>query len=108
MSTPSQMFAARLAAREVGRSCVMATSTVTRFDVRRARELVDGHAPGAPYMDLGEPSWFRDDNERRVFWFEHAVEIVTWARAHGFAHPAAAFRYGMPDGARAALWSWAD
>jgi hypothetical protein len=46
------------------------------------------------------------DAARRSFWLEHAVEIVSWARAHGFAHPAAAFRYGMPDAARAELFSW--
>ncbi len=78
------------------------------LDVRKARELIDGHVAGGPYHDLGEPSWFESDVERRAYWLEHATEIVAWARAHGFAHPAAAFRYGLPDAARAALWAWAD
>jgi hypothetical protein len=78
----------------------------TRLDLRKVRELIDGFAPGGPYRDLGEPSWFVTDAARRSFWLEHAVEIVSWARAHGFAHPAAAFRYGMPDAARAELFSW--
>lgn len=77
-------------------------------DVRKARELIDGYAPGAPYRDLGEPSWFETDAERRVYWIDHASAIVAWARAHGFAHPAAAFRYGLPEAAREALWAWAD
>jgi hypothetical protein len=78
----------------------------TRLDLRKVRELIDGFAPGGPYRDLGEPSWFATDAARRSFWLEHAVEIVSWARANGFAHPAAAFRYGLPDAARAELFSW--
>jgi len=79
-----------------------------RLDLRKARELIDGYAPDGPFRDLGEPSWFADDGCRRRFWLAHSVEIVAWARAHGFAHPAAAFRYGLPDAARAELWSWSD
>jgi hypothetical protein len=88
---------------------MMAVQTPTRhaLDVRKARELIDGHAPGAPYQDLGEPSWFATDRERRSYWAEHAVEIVSWARSHGFALPAAAFRYGLPEAAHTALWAWA-
>jgi hypothetical protein len=84
------------------------TLAATQLDVAKARELIDGYAPGGRYLDLGEPSWFPNDAERRDYWVEHAVEVVCWARAHGFAHPAAAFRYGLPDAARTALWSWAD
>jgi hypothetical protein len=76
------------------------------LDVRKARELIDGYAVGGPYLDLGEPSWFATDAERRTYWVEHAPAIVAWARANGFAHPAAAFRYGLPDAARTALWAW--
>ncbi len=75
------------------------------LDLRKARELIDGYAPDAPFENFGEPSWFRTDAERRRYWLEHAPAIVSWARAHGFAHPAAAFRYGLPDAARAALWA---
>jgi hypothetical protein len=78
----------------------------TRLDLRKVRELIDGYAPDGPYRDLGEPSWFATDAARRSFWLDHAVDIVSWARAHGFAHPGAAFRYGMPDAARAELFSW--
>lgn len=78
------------------------------LDLYKARELIDGHAPGGPYRDLGEPSWFPVDAARRAYWVEHAGEIVAWARAHGYAHPAAAFRYGLPDAARAELWAWSD
>jgi hypothetical protein len=77
-----------------------------RLDLRKARELIDGYAPGAPYRDLGEPSWFPSDSSRRSYWLEHAVEIVSWARAHGYAHPSAAFRYGLPEAARAELFAW--
>jgi hypothetical protein len=80
----------------------------TGLDLRKARELIDGHAPGGPFRDLGEPSWFVSDVERRGYWLEHAAEIVAWARAHGFAHPSAAFRYGMPGAAHAELWAWSD
>jgi hypothetical protein len=76
------------------------------LDLRKARELIDGYAPGGPYRDLGEPSWFASDSSRRSYWLAHAVEIVGWARAHGFAHPSAAFRYGLPDAAHAELWAW--
>jgi hypothetical protein len=80
----------------------------TRLDLHKARELIDGYAVGGPYRDLGEPSWFATDAARRAYWMEHAADIVAWARTHGFAHPAAAFRYGLPDAARAELWAWAD
>jgi hypothetical protein len=83
-------------------------SFAPQLDLRKVRELIDGHAPGAPFRNHGEPSWFRTDAERRAYWREHAAEVVAWARAHGFAHPAAAFRYGMPEAARAALFSWSD
>ena len=77
------------------------------LDVLKARELVDGFAPErAPYRDLGEPSWFPNDVERRRYWVDHASAIVTWAREHGFAHPRAAIRYGLTEPARAALWKW--
>jgi hypothetical protein len=76
------------------------------LDTGKTRELIDGYAMDAPFRDLGEPSWFATDRERRAYWTDHATEIVTWARAHGFAHPAAAFRYGLPDAARAELWAW--
>jgi hypothetical protein len=77
------------------------------LDVDKARELVDGYAPPeAPYRDLGEPSWFPTDADRRRYWVDHAPTVVTWAREHGFAHPRAAIRYGLADSARAALWEW--
>jgi len=78
------------------------------LDVRKARELIDGYAVGGSFSDLGEPSWFATDSERRRYWIEHAAEVVAWARTHGFAHPAAAFRYGLPDAARAAPWAWSS
>lgn len=78
------------------------------LDLRKARELIDGFAPDAPYFDLGEPSWFATDADRRSYWLDYAPAIVVWGRSHGFAHPAAAFRYGLPDDARTALWVWAD
>ncbi len=57
---------------------------------------MDGYAaPSAPYRDLGEPSWFGTEGERRRYWYEHATEVVHWAREHGFAHPRAAIRYGL-------------
>jgi hypothetical protein len=77
------------------------------LDVDKARELVDGYAPSAaPHRDLGEPSWFATDGERRRYWHEHATEVVRWAREHGFASPRAAIRYGLPDPARTAMWQW--
>ncbi len=79
------------------------------LDVGKARELIDGYAPAeAPFRDLGEPSWFATDSQRRASWVEHAPEIVAWAREHGFAHPRAAIRYGLPERARMALWAWAS
>jgi hypothetical protein len=76
------------------------------LDVRKARELVDGYgSPEAPYRDLGEPSWFATNSERRDYWFAHAAAIVAWARDHGFAQPRAALRYGLPIEARIALWT---
>ena len=77
------------------------------LDVRKARELVDGFAPPeAPFSYLGEPSWFRTESERRSYWLEHAPGIVGWAREHGFPHPKASIRYGLPSAARVALWDW--
>ncbi len=77
------------------------------FDVLKARELVDGFASEeAPFLDLGEPSWFPTDADRRRYWIDHAPEVVTWAREHGFAQPRAAIRYGRPESATAALWKW--
>lgn len=77
------------------------------LDVRKARELVDGYAPAeAPFVDLGEPSWFGSDFDRRSYWLEHAPGIVVWAREHGFPHPKASIRYGLPTQARVALWVW--
>lgn len=77
------------------------------LDVRKARELVDGFASSdAPFRDFGEPSWFASDASRRSYWIDHAPEVVTWAREHGFAQPRAAIRYGLPELARAALWKW--
>jgi hypothetical protein len=88
------------------------TWTIERLDildVDKARELVDGFAPAdAPYRDLGEPSWFASDRERRRFWDENAAAIVAWARDHSFASPSAALRYGLPDEARTALWDWSE
>ena len=47
----------------------------TTIDPDRARELVDGYAPpDAPYRDVGEPSWFATDAERRRYWIEHAAQ----------------------------------
>ena len=74
---------------------VIQTSVLERLDVRKARELVDGFAPGdVPYLDLGEPSWFTNDADRRDYWVQHAPEIVRWARVHGFANPRARFGTG--------------
>jgi hypothetical protein len=79
------------------------------LDLDLARELVDGYAPAdAPYRDLGEPSWFATDRDRRRYWIENAAAIVAWARGHGFASPKAALRYGLPDDARTALWNWSE
>ena len=79
------------------------------LDVRKARELVDGFAPReAPFAELGEPSWFRTDSERRSYWLSHAAGIVAWAREHGFPHPKASIRYGLPAPALVALWDWGD
>ncbi len=77
------------------------------LDPDKARELVDGYAPPeAPYWDLGEPSWFASDADRRRYWLEHSARIVAWGRGHGFANPRAAIRYGLPDAARRSLWFW--
>ncbi|HEY3724482.1 MAG TPA: hypothetical protein VGN59_14110 [Acidimicrobiia bacterium] len=84
-----------------------AISTFEALDVLRARELTDGYAPDdAPFRDLGEPSWFRTDADRRRYWLAHAAEVVAWARHHGFPQPRAAARYGLPGPARAAMWQW--
>jgi len=86
---------------------VTQTAVLERLDVRRARELVDGFAPlDAPYSDLGEPSWFTNDTDRRDYWVQHAPTIVRWARDHGFANPRAALRYGLSLAAHAELWSY--
>jgi hypothetical protein len=83
--------------------------TDATLDVDKARELIDGFAPDdAPYRDLGEPSWFATDAERRSYWNAHAAGVVAWARDHGFAHPRAAIRYGLPQSGREALWAWAS
>ena len=64
------------------------------LDTRKARELIDGFAPeSAPYREHGEPSWFRDEAERRDYWLAEAHAIVAWAREHGFANPRAGLRY---------------
>ena len=77
------------------------------LDVLKARELVDGYAPmEAPYRDMGEPSWFRTDSERRHYWLQHAAGVVGWAREHGFPHPKASIRYGLPADGLVALWDW--
>jgi hypothetical protein len=77
------------------------------LDPDKARELVDGYAPSeAPYRDLGEPSWFATDAERRLYWLQHAARVVAWGRGHGFANPRAALRYGLPDDARRTLFFW--
>lgn len=77
------------------------------LDTGKARELIDGFVPeSAPYRELGEPSWFRTDAERRDYWLAEAPAIVVWAREHGFASPRAALRYGMPAAGAEAMWAW--
>ena len=78
-----------------------------QLDTRKARELIDGDAPeSAPYRNLGAPSWFRNEADRRDYWLAEAPVIVAWAREHGFAYPRAADRYGMPAAATEAMWAW--
>jgi hypothetical protein len=81
--------------------------TEVQLDTGKARELIDGYAPeSAPYRELGEPSWFRTEAERRDYWLAEAPAIVAWAREHGFANPCAASRYGMPAAGAEAMWAW--
>jgi hypothetical protein len=76
------------------------------LDVRKARELVDGFAPPeAPHRELGKPSWFGCDADRRTYWLQHAAEIVTWARNRSFGPAQAALRYGVPHEAHLAVWT---
>ncbi len=83
------------------------SDAVGSLDVGKARELVDGYAPRtAPYLDLGEPSWFPGEAARRAYWLGHATEIVRWARGLGLANPHAALRYGLPASAHRELWAW--
>jgi hypothetical protein len=79
------------------------------LDPDMARELVDGYASDdAQYRDLGEPSWFPTDADRRRYWLRHSARIVAWGREHGFGSPRAALRYGLPEEARRTLWRWED